>query len=93
MFDFLTSTDRSVTTRKNINVFLVGLAFLLTFTAFQTMSNIQTVILDSAQDPESDGYEKGFNGDGFIALCIIYGVSAVFNWFAPSVMTVGKRLT
>ncbi len=28
---------------KNINVFLVGLAFLLVFTAFQTMSNIQVI--------------------------------------------------
>jgi len=28
---------------KNLNVFLLGLAFLFVFTAFQTMSNVQTV--------------------------------------------------
>ncbi len=49
------------------------------------------MILDNAQDDESEGYEPGFEGDGFIALCIIYGVSAVANWFAPSVMTVSER--
>ncbi len=95
MLSWLTSTDRSVTKRKNINVFLLGLAFLLVFTAFQTMSNIQTVILDSATDEDSEGFVDDRDvGDGFIALCIIYGVSAVCNWFAPSIMTViGLKFT
>ena len=46
------------------------------------------MILDGAQDPDSAGYVEGFTGDGFISLAIIYAVSAVFNWFAPSVMVV-----
>jgi hypothetical protein len=36
-------------TVKNVNVFLVGLSFLLVFTAFQTMGNIQELILDTAR--------------------------------------------
>jgi len=44
------------------------------------------VIIDNAQDKDSDGYVEDFNGDGYISSGIIYGVSAVFNWMAPSVM-------
>ena len=40
-------------TVKNLNVFLLGLAFMLVFAAFQTMGNVQTVILDSAKNATS----------------------------------------
>ena len=40
-------------TVKNLNVFLLGLAFMLVFAAFQTMGNVQTVILDSAKNKTS----------------------------------------
>ena len=40
-------------TVKNLNVFLLGLAFMLVFAAFQTMGNVQTVILDSAKNTTS----------------------------------------
>ena len=43
-----------IATKKNINIFLVGLAFFFSFTAFQTMGNIQTVILQSANCETGD---------------------------------------
>ena len=58
----------SVQKTRNINVFLVGLAFLLVFTAFQTMSNLQTVVIDSAKNPNSTGYVEGFTGNSYVSL-------------------------
>ncbi len=52
------------------------------------------MIIESAQDELSDGYVEGFNGQGYISLAIIYVVSAVFNWLAPSTMAVlGHKFT
>ena len=42
---------------KDLNVGLLGLAFMLVFAAFQTMGNVQTVILDSAKN--SNATEEG----------------------------------
>lgn len=69
--------------KKLIAVFLLGLAFLLVFSAFQTMGNIQKTILESVkiEDPT-------FEGDGYISLAIIYAVLAICNWFAPSAISV-----
>ena len=50
------------TATKNLNVFILGLAFLGLFTAFNTMSNIQQTILDSAVNSdltEDEGYVPG----------------------------------
>ena len=81
-------------TIKNLNVFLLGLAFMLVFTAFQTMGNVQTVILDSAKNKSSDGYVEGFNGDGYYSLAVIYAVFTCANWFAPPVVSkLGPRIT
>jgi MFS family permease len=88
------SSRMNPTTRKNVNVFLLGLAFMLMFTAFQTMGNIETTILNSARDPNSSGYVPRFHGTGYTSLAILYGVFSASNWLAPSVVTVlGPRLT
>ena len=47
-------------TVKNLNVFLLGLAFMLVFAAFQTMGNVQTVILDSAKNTTSGQFTLQF---------------------------------
>ena len=47
-------------TVKNLNVFLLGLAFMLVFAAFQTMGNVQTVILDSAKNATSGQFTLRF---------------------------------
>jgi len=79
---------------KIINVGLLGMAFMLTFTAFNTMGNIQTTIMNSAKNQDSKGYVPGFNGDGFIALAVVYASFSLFNWFAPSVVSIlGPRIT
>ena len=84
----------SVRTIRNINVFLLGLAFMLMFTAFQTMGNVQTTILNSARNNQSAGYVDGFDGTGQTSLAIIYVFFAVSNWIAPSVVAaLGPRLT
>ena len=45
---------------KQLNVFLLGLAFMLVFTGYITMSGIQTLIFSSASTPGSGGYVPGF---------------------------------
>ena len=50
---------------KNWNVFLVGLSFMLLFTAFQTVGNTQALIIDNAMNNDSLGFVDGYNGDGF----------------------------
>lgn len=83
-----------ISNTKNLNVFLLGLGFLLTFAAFQTMGNIQAVILDSASDPHSSGYVPGFKGSGYTSLAIIYTVFSLANWLAPPIVALlGPRPT
>ncbi|CAG9862335.1 unnamed protein product [Phyllotreta striolata] len=66
-----------------LNVFLLGLAFMLIFTAFQTMGNIEKTILTSIQNEDHT-----FNGEAYYSLAIIYVFFSVFNWIAPSVISV-----
>ncbi len=42
--------------RNDFNIFVLSLSFFFLFAAFFTMGNVQTVILDSAQDKNSTGY-------------------------------------
>ena len=81
-------------TVKILNVFILGMAFMLVFTAFNTIGNVQTVILDSAKNATSAGYVEGFTGDGFTSLAIIYAVFSLANWVAPPVVAfIGPRFT
>lgn len=50
----------AVESTKQLNVFLLGLAFMLVFTGYITMSGIQTLIFSSASTPGSGGYVPGF---------------------------------
>ena len=52
------------------------------------------MIIDNAKNISSPGYEPGFNGDGFLAMAVLYGVYTVAVWFVPSLMAVfGSKLT
>lgn len=73
-------------TVKNFNIFILGLAFMLVFTGFNTMSGIQAMIFNSATNKKSGGYVEGFTGNGFTSSAIIYGVFSVASWLAPSVV-------
>ena len=58
------------------------------------MGNVQTTIMNSARNETSGGYVKGFTGDGYTALAIVYSSFSLFNWFAPSVVSIlGPRIT
>jgi len=73
-------------TVKNFNIFFLGLAFMLVFTGFNTMSGIQAMIFKSAITPGSGGYVEDFTGDGFISSAVIYAVFSLASWLAPSIV-------
>ncbi|XP_054155072.1 UNC93-like protein MFSD11 [Oppia nitens] len=64
---------------KFVNVILLGLAFMLIFTAFQTGGMIQQTVVKSIHQEDSS-----YTADGYTSLCIIYATLAIANWFAPS---------
>ncbi|KAL3285315.1 hypothetical protein HHI36_019424 [Cryptolaemus montrouzieri] len=69
--------------KRLVNVIGVGSAFLLTFMAFQTMGNIEETILKNVQQDDPN-----FTGTGYTSLAIIYAALAIFNWIAPSAISV-----
>ncbi|XP_052821047.1 UNC93-like protein MFSD11 [Mya arenaria] len=64
------------------NVILLGLSFMLIFTAFQTASMAEQSVLKSAKNDSN----STFQGDGYTSLSVIYVVFAVSNWVAPSIV-------
>lgn len=74
--------------RAFLNVMILSWGFMLVFTAFQTMGNIEKTVLNSIKEDVSD-----FHGDAYISLAIIYGVFATCNWLTPSFISVtGPRV-
>uniref|UniRef100_A0A1A9WGE6 UNC93-like protein MFSD11 n=1 Tax=Glossina brevipalpis TaxID=37001 RepID=A0A1A9WGE6_9MUSC len=71
------------------NIIVMGLAYMLIFTAFQTLGNIEKNLLASLAEEDTT-----FDGDGFISLASIYVVFAFSNWLAPSILAVtGPRVS
>ncbi|XP_052068663.1 UNC93-like protein MFSD11 [Mytilus californianus] len=72
------------------NIVMLGIAFMLLFTAFQTSSMAEQSVISSAK-ADSKGT---FNGDGYTSLCIIYVVFSLGNWIAPPVVdAIGPKIT
>ncbi|XP_042240737.1 UNC93-like protein MFSD11 isoform X1 [Homarus americanus] len=72
-----------------LSIIMMGLVFMLLFTAFNTNGIITQVVIKSikAEDPN-------FNGSGYISLAVIYAVFASFNWLSPSCLSIlGPKLT
>ncbi|XP_003704460.1 UNC93-like protein MFSD11 [Megachile rotundata] len=65
--------------RNFLNVITLSWGFMLVFTAFQTMGNIEKTVLDSIKKETPN-----FTGEGYTSLSIIYAVLAICNWLAPS---------
>ncbi|CAL4072875.1 unnamed protein product [Meganyctiphanes norvegica] len=71
------------------NVLILGVAFMLVFTSFQTQGNMQQVVIKSIQHDDPT-----FQGSGYISLAVIYAVFATFNWLSPSCLSLmGPKLT
>lgn len=82
-------TGKMAFDKRFLNVILLGLSFMLVFTAFQTMGNIEKTVLDSIKTDDPN-----FTGDGYTSLAIIYFVFALCNWLAPSMISIlGPRVT
>ncbi|XP_041825387.1 UNC93-like protein MFSD11 [Melanotaenia boesemani] len=73
--------------RRTYNVVILGLGFLLIFTAFTTCGNVEQTVVKSLTN-------STFSGSGYHSLGIIYGVFSFSNLLAPSLVTViGAKLT
>jgi len=76
------------------NVLLLGVSFCLIFGGFNTMNGIQTLVYESAMDPDSGGYVEGYHGNGLWSLATIYMVFTAANVLAPSIVAFcGPRVT
>ncbi|XP_012538771.1 UNC93-like protein MFSD11 [Monomorium pharaonis] len=75
--------------RAFLNVMILSWGFMLVFTAFQTMSNIEKTVLNSIK-ADTNGE---FKGEAYTSLAIIYAVFAICNWLAPSYISLtGPRV-
>ncbi|XP_027852589.2 UNC93-like protein MFSD11 isoform X1 [Aphis gossypii] len=73
--------------RRLMNISILGLGFMFVFTSFLTVSNIEKTVLKSIEKED-----PSFTGDGYTSLCIIYGVFALCNWLAPTIIgMIGSR--
>ncbi|XP_052867864.1 UNC93-like protein MFSD11 isoform X1 [Anopheles cruzii] len=71
-----------------VNVFILGCGFMLIFTSFQTLGNIEQTIIDSIKTDVPT-----FSGDGYTSLAIIYAALSLSNWVTPSTLSaIGPRL-
>ncbi|XP_067238800.1 UNC93-like protein MFSD11 [Chanodichthys erythropterus] len=70
-----------------LNVVVLGLGFMVMFTAFSTCGNIEQTVIKSFNSTE-------FHGSGYTSLAIIYTVFSASNLIAPSVIAVvGPQLS
>ncbi|XP_078274614.1 UNC93-like protein MFSD11 [Rhinoraja longicauda] len=70
-----------------VNIYLLGVGFMLIFTAFTTCGNIEQTVIRSLTN-------TSFSGSGYDSLAIIYGVFSASNLIAPSVVAVvGPKLS
>nr|XP_057905607.1 UNC93-like protein MFSD11 [Doryrhamphus excisus] len=73
--------------KKLMNIIILGLGFMLMFTAFQTCGNIEQTVLKSFNS-------TSFHASGYTSMAIIYGVFSASNLLAPSVVAVvGPQLS
>lgn len=74
--------------RSFINVMILSWGFMLLFTAFQTLGNIEKTVLDSIHNDDPN-----FTGEAYVSLAMVYAAFAICNWLAPSYISVtGPRV-
>ncbi|XP_065119349.1 UNC93-like protein MFSD11 [Paramisgurnus dabryanus] len=64
-----------------LNIIILGVGFMVMFTAFGTCGNIEQTVIKSFNSTE-------FHGSGYTSMAIIYAVFAASNLIAPSVIAV-----
>uniref|UniRef100_A0A8C1BHE5 Major facilitator superfamily domain containing 11 n=1 Tax=Cyprinus carpio carpio TaxID=630221 RepID=A0A8C1BHE5_CYPCA len=70
-----------------LNIIILGLGFMVMFTAFGTCGNIEQTVIKSFNSTE-------FHGSGYTSMAIIYAVFSASNLIAPSVIAViGPQLS
>uniref|UniRef100_A0A673MNK0 UNC93-like protein MFSD11 n=1 Tax=Sinocyclocheilus rhinocerous TaxID=307959 RepID=A0A673MNK0_9TELE len=72
---------------RTYNVVILGIGFLLIFTAFTTCGNIEQTVVKSLNS-------TNFTGSGYHSLGIIYGVFSFCNVLAPTIVAIiGPQFT
>lgn len=66
-----------------VTIVLLGVAFFLVITPFQTGCMIQKVVVDTIKDENKDIKDW----DGYVSLSIIYLVFAFTTWITPSTVS------
>lgn len=70
-----------------LNIIVLGIGFMVMFTAFGTCGNIEQTVIKSFNSTE-------FHGSGYTSMAIIYAVFSTSNLIAPSVIAVvGPQLS
>uniref|UniRef100_A0A2D4PUC6 UNC93-like protein MFSD11 n=1 Tax=Micrurus surinamensis TaxID=129470 RepID=A0A2D4PUC6_MICSU len=73
--------------KKQLNIIVLGIAFMFMFTAFQTCGNIAQTVITNLNHTD-------FHGSGYTSMAIIYGVFSASNIISPSVVAViGPQLS
>ncbi|XP_054283457.1 UNC93-like protein MFSD11 [Macrosteles quadrilineatus] len=71
------------TTKEILNSIILGIIFMLLYSAFYTLSNLEEILIHSIQQEVI-----GFKGDGYTNLLLLYTSFAVFIWFVPPIVNV-----
>uniref|UniRef100_A0A8D0ECN9 UNC93-like protein MFSD11 n=1 Tax=Salvator merianae TaxID=96440 RepID=A0A8D0ECN9_SALMN len=73
--------------KKQLNIIVLGTAFMFMFTAFQTCGNIAQTVITNLNHTD-------FHGSGYTSMAVIYGVFSASNLISPSVVAIiGPQLS
>ncbi|XP_061472313.1 UNC93-like protein MFSD11 [Rhineura floridana] len=74
-------------TKRQLNIVVLGTAFMFMFTAFQTCGNIAQTVITNLNHTD-------FHGSGYTSMAVIYGVFSASNLISPSVVAIiGPQLS
>ncbi|XP_046675575.1 UNC93-like protein MFSD11 [Homalodisca vitripennis] len=72
-----------------VRSFYMGVCFMVLFSGFYTLSNLEKLFLASTQ-----AENPSFTGDGYVSLAILYIAFSIFMWVVPSIVSLcGPKIT